>query len=315
MNQLKSNRYCLITNDVETTSIVNHRLSDNTGKLVFEQGMPRLIELYSEFNIQTTFYFTAHIARLFPEMVKKAGESGHEIGSHGLTHEPDMAFDVLDPKQQKYHLSESKKILEDIWGHEVISFRAPAARVTQGIPEILEECGYKTDSSVSSQRMDMFLSFGSLKKLNWLYTPRKPYFTAKKNIFRKGDSGILEIPISAFIFPYIGSMLRYSATLTKLTRNILHMETLLSGRPFVFLTHPNEFIDEEMEIVEIQRRGKNFISFLLADVVRHKIKLSNLGEKALPLLHNELSFFQRNNYKFVTSKELISIINADKRSS
>ena len=156
---------CLITNDVETTSIVNHRLDDNTGRLVLVQGMPRLLDLYDKYNVNATFFFTGHIARLYPELVKMAKQHGHDIGSHGLTHEVSKAFDTMPRREQLAHLKQSKQILEDIAGEEVVSFRAPAARVPKDFTQTLLEAGYSIDSSVSSQRMDMFFSFGSRKLL------------------------------------------------------------------------------------------------------------------------------------------------------
>ena len=299
----RKERYCLITNDVETTSIVNHKLRDKTGKYVLMQGMPRLLDLYEKYGVKATFFYTGHIAKLYPDVVRMAYNSGHEIGSHGLTHEVDKAFDVLSPEEQLSHLKQSKQILEDIIGEEVVSFRAPAARVDKKFPMILNEAGFKIDSSVSSQRMDMMFSFWALKKLNWLIAPRHAYFTQADNIFRKGDSEILETPISAMVFPYIGTFMRIAPVLNRMTRNVLYFETLCNGRQFVFLTHPNEFIDEDQDTTEIQRRAKNYVSYLLSDVLRHRLKVKNLGEDALPIYERELSFFQKKGFEFVTCKD------------
>lgn len=296
-------RLCLITNDVETTSILNHRLRDKTGEYVLNQGMPRLLDLYDKYGVKATFFYTGHIAKLYPEVVKMAYQRGHEVGSHGLTHEVSLAFDVLSPEEQLSHLKQSKQILEDIIGDEVVSFRAPAARVDKGFPNILHEAGFKIDSSVSSQRLDMMFSFGALKKLHWLTAPRKAYFTKADNIFRKGNTDVLEAPISAFGFPYIGTFMRIAPSLNRLTRHVLYWETLCNGRQFVFLTHPNEFIDEDQETKEIERRGSNYISYLLGDVIRHKLKVKNLGEKALPIYDRELAFFKKKGFEFVTCKE------------
>lgn len=296
-------KFCLITNDVETTSILNHKLSDKTGEYVLKQGMPRLLELYDKHNVKATFFFTGHIAKLFPEVVKMVIPYGHEIGSHGYSHEVDKAFDVLSLKEQKIHLKKSKEILEDISGKEVISFRAPAARVNNDTVKALLENGFRIDSSISSQRLDMFMSFGAMKKMNWLTAPRLPYFTDDSNIFKKGNSELFEIPISAFGFPYIGTFMRISPGLNKLTRNLLHLETKINNRPFIFLTHPNEFIDEERDLQKIQKRGNNYVSYLLGDLLRHKLKVKNLGEKAIPLFDEELNFFKKNNYEFVTMRE------------
>jgi len=295
---------CLITNDVETTSILNHRLDDKTGEFVLKEGMPRLLELYAKYNVKATFFYTAHIAQLYPNVVRMIIPHGHEVGSHGYTHEVSQAFDILPIKIQKEHLYKSKTILEDISGQEVISFRAPAARVNNDTVKALIETGFKIDSSISSQRLDMFMSFGALKKMNWLTAPRLPYFTDPQNIFKKGNSDLLEIPISAFGFPYIGTFMRIAPMLNRFTRYLLHIETQLNNRPFVFLTHPNEFIDEERDQQKIQRRAKNYLSYLLGDIIRHKLKTKNLGKSALPLLERELKFFANKNYNFTTCKSL-----------
>lgn len=293
-------KFCLITNDVETTSILNHKLRDKTGEYVLNQGMPRLLDLYDKYGVKATFFYTGHIARLYPEVVRMAHDRGHEVGSHGLTHEVSKAFDVLSPEEQLSHLRQSKQILEDIIGEEVISFRAPAARVAEGFPAIMQEAGFKVDSSVAPQRFDMMFSFGALKKLHWITAPRKAYFVKEDNIFKKGNSKVLEVPISAFGFPYIGTFMRIAPSLNRVTRRVLYWETLCNGRQFVFLTHPNEFIDEDQEGGEIERRGNNYVSYLLGDVIRHRLKVKNLGEKALPIYERELAFFQMKGFKFVT---------------
>ena len=164
-------KFCLLTNDVETHSIWFNTLRDETGVKVLEEGMPLLLEIYKKFNI--------------PDVVKMILPYGHEVASHGWTHEVDQAFDVLTFDQQKEHLLRSKNILEDISKQKVVSFRAPALRVNQNTPRALIETGFESDSSVASQRFDAFLSFGGLKKLNWLRAPRLPYQTAADNLFKK----------------------------------------------------------------------------------------------------------------------------------
>ena len=51
------NKYCLLTNDVETTSIWFNTLRDETGLKVLKEGMPVLLDLYSKYDIKTTFFF------------------------------------------------------------------------------------------------------------------------------------------------------------------------------------------------------------------------------------------------------------------
>ena len=202
------NKYCLLTNDVETTSIWFNALRDETGWKVLSEGMPILLSLYERHGIKVTFFFTGYIAKLYPEIVKMVLPYGHEVGSHGLSHEKEDGFDILPLEKQVYHLRESRKILEDISGEEVISFRSPALRVNEYTAIALAEAGYKIDSSIASQRFDMFMSFGGLKKMKWLFAPRLPYQTAENDIFRKGSGPIVEVPLSALGLPYVGTTMR-----------------------------------------------------------------------------------------------------------
>ncbi len=297
-------KICLITNDVETTSIMNHRLSDDVAAYLQKQGMPRLLDLYDKYQVKATFFFTGHVASLCPELVRMAHRKGHEIGSHGLTHEVSQAVDILPFNEQVRHLKESKRIIEDIIGEEIISFRSPAARVNKSFPIAMKEAGFKIDSSVASQRMDMFMSFGVANKMHWLTAPRSAYFVNENDIFKKGNSEVMEIPISAMGFPYIGTFMRIAPWLNCATRHALYLETRITGRQFVFLTHPNEFIDEPRITGKIERRASSYFSYLLGDVLRHKLKVKNLGEKAIPVFERELLFFQRKAFCFVSCKDL-----------
>lgn len=293
----------MLTNDVETHSIWYNTLRDETGKKVLEEGMPILLDLYQKYNVKSTFYFTGYIAEKFPEVVKMILPYGHEVGSHGYSHEVFHGFDVLSYKDQVEHLRKSKQILEDISGQEVISFRAPALRVNSNTSHALIETGFRTDSSVASQRFDMFMSFGGLKKLKWLSAPRLPYRTAEGNLFKKGNSPLVEIPLTAMIFPYVGTTMRIFPTVTKMQRQVLHAETSMSGKPLVFDIHPNEFIEEANGARTVERRATNFVSYVLADLIRGQLKVKNLGRKAIPLYENKISYYSKRGYKFLTIQD------------
>ncbi|MFY7667790.1 MAG: polysaccharide deacetylase family protein [Crocinitomicaceae bacterium] len=311
--------YCFITNDVETTSLVYHQLRDETGQLVLSQGMPRLLDLFDELNIKTTFFYTGYIAERFPDVVKIAHQRGHEVASHGYSHLVKNAFDVMTSKKIQEHLFKSKDILEQITGEEVISFRAPALRIKNNFTPYLLDAGFKIDSSVASQRMDMFMSFGSRHKFNWLLSPRSPYFVSEKNIFTKGNSDLLEIPVTSILIPYIGTVMRISPLLLKSLRPLILLEKKLFNRHVNFLSHPNEFIDEARdESIRIQKRSRNPMSYLLADVLRYRLKTKNLGKKAMPIYRNELLFLQQSGYEFHRMKDVYAnfkLKHAGKRST
>ena len=296
-------RYCLLSNDVETTSIWHNTLRDETGYKVLTEGMPLLLDLYQKYNIKSTFFFTGHIAKLYPEIVKMVLPFGHEVGSHGLSHKKEDGFDVMSLQNQIDHLKESKDILENIVGEEIISFRAPALRVNNDTAIALVECNYRIDSSVASQRFDMFMSFGGFKKLNWLTAPRLPYQTSKNSLFRKGDSQIIEVPLSASIIPYLSTTMRIFPVFTAFQRKIMAFESLKTGKPIVFDTHPNEFIDESDEERQINKRSKNMVAAFLQDTVRSKLKVRNLGVKGLKIYEREIEYFEKHKFNFCTIKD------------
>ena len=299
----KKIKYCLLSNDVETTSIWHNSLRDETGYKVLKEGMPFLLDLYAKYNIRSTFFITGYIAKLYPEIVRMILPYGHEVGSHGLSHEKQDGFDVMPLEKQIEHLQKSKKILEDISGEEVISFRAPALRVNKDTTIALAECKYKIDSSVASQRFDMFMSFGGLKKLNWLTAPRRPYRTSPSTLFKKGDGKIIEVPLSASLFPYLSTTMRIFPNLTALQRNIMAFESSITGKPIVFDTHPNEFIDESNEERTINLRSNNFVTSFLQDTLRSKMKIKNLGIDGLKIYEREITYFDKQKFNFCTIKE------------
>lgn len=292
--------YALWTNDVETTSIWMNALRDDTGERVLRQGMPELLDIYDRFGIATTFYFTYYIAKKFPDVVRMAVGNGHEVASHGKSHLKENGFDVMPFERQRRHLDEAKKLLEDLSGQEVTGFRAPALRVNGDTARALIETGYRIDSSIASQRFDFFMSFGARKKLKWLTAPRKPYKTDPNNLFRKGEGPLVEVPLSALVFPYLGTTMRVFPGLTNVQRHAIHAESRRTGKPVVFDMHPNELIDESDEVRTIARRTCNPVAYLFQDWLRARLKVRNLGPAARPLYEKQIAFFKKRGYRSVT---------------
>lgn len=259
-----------------------------------------LLDIYARRGIKTTFFFTGYIGRLVSEAVRMAAEQGHEVGSHGKSHLPENGFDVMPFERQKEHLSYSKKLLEDIAGQEVVSFRAPALRVGDNTARALIETGYRIDSSVASQRFDFFLSFGGFKKLRWLWAPRKPYRTSVESIFRRGAGPLVEVPLSALFLPYVGTTMRIFPGITSRQRPMFHWEAKTTGKPIVFDIHPNEFIDESDEQRVVHKRSSNPVTYFLKDVLRSRLKIKNLGQRAAPLYARELDYYRSRGYEFTT---------------
>lgn len=284
---------CFFTNDVEHTS-VNGCTFERIANEVETNTLPRLLDLYDQYNVRSTFFVLASLAEKHPNIVKQIHERGQEVASHGYTHDYRKAFDVLSLDEQITELKNSKDILEQIIGQQVVSFRAPALRVNEYTPLALESAGYQFDSSIAPQRMDAFMSLGSKKKRAWLNAPRCVYRTAIDNLARKGNSNIIEVPVSSFGVPYIGTVMRISPyLLDAITRQILAWEVKGTEKPVNFLFHPSEAVAELPEESNALHRSDSMIGHLFSDIIRTKIKLKNLNDNALTLLEKELQFWSK----------------------
>lgn len=297
-----SGNYCLFALDVETTSIWHNCLRIETGRKVAEEAIPILIDLFNSLDINTTFFVTGHFAQNFPSAVKRLHQNGFEIGSHSLYHNKENGHDLTDLNTQILHLKVSKEILQDITGEEVVSFRAPALRVNSDTAVALAETNYQIDSSIASQRFDFLFSFGAVKKLKWLSAPRLPYRTAYNDLAKKGDGPIIEVPLSAYLMPYLGTTMRIFPIATSIQHHLVHWENKYNSKPVVFDFHPNEIINELQETRVIKRRNKNLLKYFVQDYLRAKLKQKNLGSKALELYRRELEFFKTKNYQFLSIK-------------
>ena len=282
--------YFLMTNDVESFSIPLNRCDKRTAEEVYKVGLPRLLDLYSKYDIPSTFYFTGEFVEMVPEAIDIVKDHGHEIGCHGYSHDVDRALDILTYKEQLNELKKAKKTIESVAGR-IESFRAPALRINKDTIKVLEKLGFKSDSSLCPQRFDGPFTFGSRRKLKWLIAPRKPHYIY--------SSSILEIPISAIILSYSGTTLRRSPLLTKIIEKFLFFESKYTEKPIVFLFHPNECLDFDGNIVTT-RRSQNFISYLFADYLRQRLKLKNLGKESLLLLENILNRAKAYGFEFIT---------------
>jgi peptidoglycan/xylan/chitin deacetylase (PgdA/CDA1 family) len=292
-----------MTADVESYSLSLNREDPDTARDVFETGLPRLLKLLDKYNIKGTFYYTGNIVDQIPETVEIVHEQGHEIGCHGYSHAVNRGFDVMALDEQIKDLKKARNVItSSTSGVQLEAFRAPALRINTDTVKALEKTGFNTDSSVCSQRFDAFLSYGSKKKLKWLTAPRNPYYLSYDSYAREGNSKILEVPVSAFIAPFIGTTMRITPKLTSLIQHYIFRETEKTGKPVVFLYHPNECLDYS-ETVETTKRADSAIGHAVKDKFRQQLKLRNLGMESIRLLEKIILAAKAREFEFVTMKE------------
>jgi polysaccharide deacetylase family protein (PEP-CTERM system associated) len=116
----------------------------------------RLLDLFDEFNVRSTFFVLGWVAERHPQLVKDIAGRGHEIASHGYAHR--LIYDQT-PATFRDDVRRAKQLLEDASGYHVRGYRAPSYSVTPRslwALDILIEEGYGYDSSIFPIRHDRY---------------------------------------------------------------------------------------------------------------------------------------------------------------
>lgn len=151
------------------------------GEFGAEVGTPRLLELFREHGIVTTWCVPTHTMQTFPHAVEAIVEDGHEIAAHGVYHEYVPALEI-DEERRLLQLQVEQH--ERILGVRPRGYRSPALDITDSTLELLVEAGFDWDSSLMGRD----------------FVPYRPrmvidYDLENGNRFGK-PSPILELPVS-----------------------------------------------------------------------------------------------------------------------
>jgi polysaccharide deacetylase family protein (PEP-CTERM system associated) len=130
---------------------------------------------------KATFFCLADWPKEINDLLKQLSDNGNEIASHGVSH---TSLQHLSGQQILTELKESKDKLEQITGKTVEGFRAPNFSITDQAIDLLQEAGYRYDSSVFNVKWHP--SYGRLKNHPIKATPYA--FT----------NGLMEMPLSTF---------------------------------------------------------------------------------------------------------------------
>jgi polysaccharide deacetylase family protein (PEP-CTERM system associated) len=199
-----------------------------------------ILDLLAERSIRGTFFVLGWIAERHPALVRQIAAAGHEIASHGYSHQLIYAQSREDFCEETVR---SKCLLEDLSGQAVIGYRAASFSITRRslwALDVLAELGFRYDSSIFPIRHDRYGIPGA--------SPDPGPVTAPSG------ATLIEFPMSAARFlgikvPVSGGgyfrLLPYA-----LTRHGLRQINDSRDQPFTFYLHPWE-IDPGQPRVEV----------------------------------------------------------------
>jgi len=237
--------------------------------------------------IHCTFFVLGWIAERLPYLIREIHSRGHEVASHGYSH--NLCYDCSNDDLKK-DLSDSKKLLEDITGFPVYGYRAPSFSINDNMLKVVEECGYLYDSSYNS--FGMHGRYGRLDLSNF----------RKYGIAVRISNTFYELPISNLRFSFLNPILSiqnfvlpwggggYFRLIPLLIFKKGVASILKQDNAYVFYMHPWEIDPEQPRVNEAPMSFK----------FRHYFNLKNCQSK----LSGLIKFFK--NYHFLTCHEYIS---------
>ena len=121
-----------------------------------ERNTGVILDLLAERSIRGTFFVLGWIAERHPALVRQIAAAGHEIASHGYSHQL-----IYTQSRAEFHEEtvRSKRLLEDLSGEAVIGYRAASFSITRRslwALDVLAELGFRYDSSIFPIRHDRY---------------------------------------------------------------------------------------------------------------------------------------------------------------
>lgn len=251
---------------------------------VFTLGLDRLLTLLWEFNVKATFFVVARDleSQQKTAVLRKVAAAGHEIASHGLSH---RYLSLLDEDQTRREIKESKEKIEAALGVKINGFKAAGFAASNNMAGMLEEAGYSYDSSVfatSCASLMELVSKVSYPKMGMMTAPSRPYHPSKDNIFKKGDSSIMEIPVTTVPFirtpAHFSYMIAGGSAYANLVRGLIRAS---SSRPINYLFHPLDFVDGSSISIEEKVYGLNIDAGVKLEMAKDMLKFLCRGRKAV----------------------------------
>ncbi len=115
------------------------------GMFAGEVGVPRLLQLAQRRGIPVTWFWPGHSVETFPEQFDQVVAAGHEIGTHGYSHENPIA---MTREQETEVLDYCTELITRRSGVKPVGYVAPWWEFSPVTNEILVERGYLYDHSL-----------------------------------------------------------------------------------------------------------------------------------------------------------------------
>lgn len=245
-----------------------------------EQNTYKLLDIFDQHNVKVTHFVLGWVAERYPELVKEIDKRGHEVASHGFSHQL-----IYEQTQEvfKAETLKSKSLLEDAIGKPVLGYRAASYSITRKslwALDILAEAGFQYDSSIFPIVHDRY---------GIPNTPTEPYY-----IRTASGNSLLELPLSTEsilgqTLPIAGG--GYFRLYPYWLSRWFYNRRVKQKNPFIFYLHPWE-IDPDQPKVNVSWFSK----------FRHYNNLDQCAARLQKLLSQ---------FRFTTMQQYIDTLDID----
>ncbi len=127
------------------TAVISVPNEENKIALTFDDGphpyyTEQILDILDEYGIKATFFVVGENVQLYPELVKREIEAGHEVGNHTYSH-PHMRN--LSEKALSEELQKTEQVLEELCDYRPRLFRPPEGFCCNAVQNCAKTMSYQ----------------------------------------------------------------------------------------------------------------------------------------------------------------------------
>ena len=227
-------------------------------------GAPRLLDLFDEYDLSTTWFVPGHTIESFPDVVEEVWADGHSVQHHGWKHTRPSHYD--DEASERADIERAIGAIESLTGRKPSGYRSPSWDFSPNTLGILRDLDFDWDSSQMAADFEPYFL-----RADWNAPVDSPY--------ERGEpTEIVEVPVSwqrddfpAFSFSRRRGYANENEIFEMWRRQFDWMYRHVDGGVFVLTVHP-QIIGQSHRLANLESlikhvRGEADVEFATVESV------------------------------------------------
>ena len=280
-------KYAVFTMDVET--FADTECISSSGIRVdvdLMDGLDEYIQILDKNHIKSTLFTVGDLAPRIVDRLQNYIGRGHSLAMHSYSHIAPMLVPV---EQFREKTARAKEKMRNLFGVDVVGFRAPCFSMDKARLDVLQELGFRYDSS----HLDYQLARHTVK------LDLHNFQQLRDNIFRRNnfyEFGLSKEKLFGYPFPISGGgyvRLTNWGFIKAMIKHYIHQNDY-----YVFYLHPFELTKQKVPFLkELKSYDKYYI----------KQGIRAYGRR----IERIIEMLKKNGYEFVTFEQLVNIMDAE----